>query len=176
MARHKEILDEALARAADAELRRVRDHELCYRLQAIVSSARHPVRVVASVFGIHVTTLWRWAKRFRKDSVAGLLDRPKGHNPSKLDLIQKQRIATWLETGKNEEGAYTLWTIPLLKQEVYRVFGITVGKTPLRLLIRGMGVRPKSPRPIHAKTDPAAQEAFKKNCRTGKELSLGIES
>lgn len=163
MARPKEVMDDELARAANAALRQIRDHQLCFRLQAMVSCTRHPVHVVASIFGVNVTTLWRWAKRFRAEGVQGLRDRPKGHNPSKLNSTQQHSIATWLDTGKNAEGCYTLWTIPLIQQEVNRVFGISMGRTPLRLLIRKMEFRLKVPRPKHYKTNPAAQEAFKKN-------------
>lgn len=162
MARPKEVFDEKLAQAATVELHRIRDHEVCFRLNAIVSCTRHSVTLVASVLDIHVTTLWRWARRFQENGVSGLHDRPKGHNPSKLDLVQQQRIAAWLEAGKNEEGGFAFWTIPLLQQEVHRIFGIRMGKTPLRLMIRKMGFRPKVPRPIHAKTDLAVREAFKK--------------
>lgn len=163
MARPKEVMDDELARAANAALRQIRDHQLCFRLQAMVSCTRYPVHVVASIFGVNVTTLWRWAKRFRAEGVQGLRDRPKGHNPSKLNSTQQHSIATWLDTGKNAEGCYTLWTIPLIQQEVNRVFGISMGRTPLRLLIRKMEFRLKVPRPKHYKTNPTAQEAFKKN-------------
>jgi transposase len=163
MARPKEVMDDELARAADAALREIRDHQICFRLQAMVSYSRNPVHVVASVMGVNVTTLWRWAKRFRKEGVQGLRDRPKGHNPSKLNSTQQYSIATWLDTGKNAEGYSTVWTIPLLQQEVHRVFGISMGRTPLRLLMRKMGFRLKVPRPKHYKANPAAQEAFKKN-------------
>jgi len=64
MARPKEVMDDELARAADAALRQIRDHQICFRLQAMVSYSRNPVHVVASVMGVNVTTLWRWAKRF----------------------------------------------------------------------------------------------------------------
>ena len=58
----------------------------------------------------------------------------------------------------------------LIQQEVKRVFEISMGRTPLRLLIRKMEFRLKVPRPKHYKTNPAAQEAFKKKLLTGRKF------
>ena len=164
MSRPKREITRELAQQAEAELKKIEDHKVCYRLQAIISSARFPVDVVASVLGVHRSTVFKWIARFREQGVAGLIDKPKGHNPSKLNAYQKDRIIHWLDAGKNADGESVHWTVERLIAEVERVFGIRVGKTPLWLFIRKSGFSPKVPRPIHAMADILAQEAFKKNC------------
>ena len=84
MARPQEVVNENLVRRAREVLEQISDHQLCVRLQAIISSGNHPIRLVAEITGVNPTTLWRWTKRFKAGGVEGLRDRPKGHNPSKL--------------------------------------------------------------------------------------------
>ena len=163
MARPKEVVDRDLVRRAQVVLEQISDNQICVRLQAIISSGDHPMNLVADIMDVHPTTVWRWSKRFKEDGVDGLRDRPKGHNPSKLGSEHRLIIFEWLNKSENAEGDCVHWTIPLLKEEVQRVFGIGMGKTPLWLMVRKLGFRQKVPRPHHAKADREEQEVFKKN-------------
>jgi transposase len=155
---------QALAKRAEEELKGIAHHKICFRLQAIISSARYPVDVVAPVLGVHRSTIFKWIKQYTEQGTVGLIDKPKGHNPSKLNAHQKEEIIRWLTEGKNADGEVVHWTVSWLIDEVERVFGIRVGKTPLWLFIRKSGFRQKVPRPVHSKADSHAQETFKKNC------------
>lgn len=163
MARPKELVDTALAQRAKEAMEQVKDHKLSVRLQAIVSCADQRVNTVASVMGVSRHTVWRWAKRFREQGVEGLYDKPRGHNPAKLNDEKRRQVAQWLKTGKNHQGVKVHWTLALLADEVERVFGIKVSVASLWTTVRSMGFRQKVPRPAHEKADPQAQESFKKN-------------
>ncbi len=163
MARPKEVVDKDLVFKAQVALRQISDHQICLRLQAIISSGRHPMSLVAYIMGVHQTTVWRWSKKFKEGGVDGLRDNPKGHNPSKLSQEHRHIIFEWLRRGKNADEDRVHWTIPLLKDEVQRVFGIRMGKTPLWRMVRTLKFRQKVPRPHHAKANRKEQEAFKKN-------------
>jgi hypothetical protein len=39
------------------------------------------------------------------------MDKPRGHNPSKLNEEQRKQIAIWLDTGNNFQGEQTHWTL-----------------------------------------------------------------
>jgi len=153
---------QSLAKRAEEELKEIANHKICFRLQAIISSARYSVTVVAPVMGVHRSTVFKWIKEYSEQGTEGLIDKPKGHNPSKLSAQQKEQIIGWLDEGKNADGEAVHWTLAWLIDEVERVFGIRVGKTPLWLFIRKSGFRQKVPRPVHAMSDPLAQDAFKK--------------
>lgn len=163
MARPKQASTRELAKSAEAEIRKIADHKVCFRLQAIISSAHHSVDVVAPVMGVHRSTVFNWIKRFREYGINGVIDNPKGHNPSKLSVEQKTRIVHWLTEGKDTVGRDVHWTVARLIDEIERVFGIRVGKTPLWLFIRKSGFRQKEPRPVHAEAEPHARVEFKKN-------------
>jgi transposase len=163
MGRPKEVVDGALALRAKAELNKLRDQRLCARLQAIVSCAEHPITTVAAVYGVNRRTVWLWCRNFRESGVAGLRDKPKGHNPSKLNEEQQCQLERWLADGQNHQGEAVHWTLSKLQNEIESVFGIEVGLTPLWKRVRALGFRQKVPRPRHAQADPEVQEAFKKN-------------
>jgi transposase len=163
MARPKEVFDEDLAIQAKAAMEKLQDHKLCNRLQAIASCANQPVNTVAAVMGVSRHTIWRWAERFRSQGIDGLRDKPKGHNPAKLDEHKRQQIAQWLGTGTNHEGKGVHWTLELLSCEVERIFKIKVSIASLWVMVHSLGFRQKVPRPSHAKADAEEQERFKKN-------------
>lgn len=163
MARPKEIIDISIASKAKEQLKKIPDHKVCERLKAIASCHKHPISTVASVFGTSRQAVWRWIKRFKENGVEGLIDLPRGHNPAKLSEDQKKQVEKWVRGAKNSKGEPIHWTIKKLAGEIENKFGIKVGKTPLWLFVRGLGLRQKVPRPSHTKADPEAQKAFKKN-------------
>ena len=163
MARPKEAFDEALAIQAKAAMEKLKDSKLCFRLQAIASCSNQSVNTVAAVMGVSRHTIWRLAERFRNQGLEGLRDKPKGHNPAKLDEKKRQQIARWLNTGTNHAGKNVHWTLELLSCEVERVFNIKISIASLWTMLHTMGFRQKVPRPAHAKADVEEQKHFKKN-------------
>lgn len=165
MGRSKTLATPEVGERASAELARAADAALHVRLLAVAKACTLPLREVAVFLGVAPDTVRRWVKRFAEEGRAGLRDKPRGHNPSKLSPRQLDRVAAWLETGRDEDGAFVHWTIPLLREEIARRFGVRLGLTPLRGHVRRLGFKLKVPRPAHAQADPAAREAFKKKRR-----------
>ena len=163
MARPKEIIDRQLVRKAQRQLAQRSTDRVVIRLLAIVKAGEYPITEVAQFFEVSRDTISRWIKRFRAEGVAGLRDRPKGHNPSKLSNSHKQQIAEWLERGTEAQGEPVHWTLEKVQRALKQEYGITISLMPLWLYLRRMGFRLKVPRPVHAQADRRAQEAFKKN-------------
>ncbi len=163
MARPKELVDMQLTERAGAELAKLHDHEVCTRLQAILSCQDHAMNTVASVMGITPSTLRRWARLFRSHGVEGLRDKPKGHRSPKLTSAQQAEVKRWLEQAENAQEEPVHWTLEKLAAEIHTVFGVSLTTTPLWRWLRLWGFRQKVPRPHHRKADPNQQEAFKKN-------------
>jgi transposase len=165
MARPKGIVDQELIDAAKAELKKSAGHPISLRLLAIVRSGDYSQTEIAAFCGVSRGTVWRWITRFRNGGVEGLFDRPKGHNPSKLQEKHRCQIARWLEKSKDSRGKPIHWTLAKLRQEIAGQFGIEITVMPLWSHLQKMGFRQKVPRPLHTGADPLRQEAFKKKRR-----------
>ena len=163
MARPKLLVDEALVVQARADLKELNNHQVCVRLQAIISCADHAMTTVASVMRISPSTLRRWVRGFRESGVDGLRDNPKGHRRAKLSHEQQTQVRQWLEESKDARGEPIHWTLEKLAAEIHRAFGVSLTLTPLWRWVRIWGFRQKIPRPSHAQADPEAQAAYKKN-------------
>ena len=164
MAITKRAINEETAELARKALVGIRESPLAIKLQTIISCAKHPVDIVSSVIGKNRVTVWRWIRAFKEHGVDGLTDKPKGHNPSKLNEEQRKQIAIWLNTGNNSKGEPTHWTLKKLSLSIEEEYGIKITKTPLWITIQSMGFRQKVPRQTHASADKEKQNAFKKNC------------
>jgi transposase len=165
MSHRKTLIEKDLYKQARSEKQNLKDHVLCTRLQAIISTENQPVQIVAAVIGISRMTLCRWIKRFRMSGINGLCDKPKGHKASKLGEKEREFISKWLNEGKNSKGKPIHWTLPKLVIEIKNEFGIQVGKTSLWRTLKKMKFVMKVPRPVHAKADPIKQDEFKKKQR-----------
>ena len=143
MARPKNLICEAAAVRARAQIRRIHDHQLCVRLKAIMSCYDHPKSLVASVFGITPATLRRWVRNFEQAGLDGLRDRPKGHRLAKLTREQQYEVKWWLEDGVNSRVERVDWTLEKLSAEIQKNFGVSLSATPLRRWIRVWGLRPE---------------------------------
>lgn len=164
MAITRRAINEETANLAREALVGIRESPLAIKLQTIISCVKHPVDTVSSVIGKDRVTVWRWIRAFKEYGVDGLTDKPKGHNPSKLNEEQRKQIAIWLNTGNNPKGEPTHWTLKKLSLTIEEEYGIKITKTPLWITIQSMGFRQKVPRQTHASADKEKQNAFKKNC------------
>jgi transposase len=162
MARPKINVDPETVAKAERELEKIKDSKLSIQLKAIIAAADHPVENVADILKVSARSIFRWIAKFKQGSVKGLRDRPKGHMKSKLTQDHKKDIEKWIIGGKNSQGETVHWTLKKLKKEIEERFGIPISTTPLWKHLKKMGLVLRKPRPVHAKADRAAQEAFKK--------------
>lgn len=162
MGRKKTLATAEVGARAQAELDHHQDARLHVRLLAVVQACQWPLAQVAAFIGVAPDSIRRWVKRFAQEGVAGLKDRPRGHNPSKLLPEHVEQIRVWLNGAEDAEGTATHWTIALLQAEILRRWSIQMSSSSLQRHVWRLGFRLKVPRPAHTKADPAAQAAFKK--------------
>ena len=81
----RRAVSEETAKQAQEALIGIKESLLAIKLQTIISCAKHPVETVSSIIGKNRVTVWRWIRAFKESGVDGLVDKPKGHNPSKLN-------------------------------------------------------------------------------------------
>lgn len=119
---------------------------------------------VAELLGQHSTTIERWAHRFEKHGFAGLEDREHPGRPKRLNPEQWIQLGEDLRESPRQLGhEQNLWDGKLLAHHLAQSYGVKLGVRQCQRIFRQMGFRRRKPRPVIAKSDPAAQEAFKKN-------------
>jgi len=164
MARPKSVFLEELAKRACADLEILDQFKVTVKLRAIIAAARHPVGVVAEIFGVGAQTLWRWAKAYQKHGLEGLY--PKGRAPkaSKLTLAQKDEVLAWIDGRTTAKGESIHWTLERLRYAIAEKFEVSLGLNTIWVWLRKENRKLKVPRPRHHEADKQAQEIFKKNC------------
>jgi transposase len=147
------------------EIRRSYEARYDHRLHAILMVAQDiSCRQVAQLLGDSPRTVAYWVKRFEAEGLSGLADADRPGRPSKLNEEQIQSIERALRSHPSEYGlAGNLWDGKLLSHFIDQQFGIQLGVRQCQRLFRRLGFRFRKPRPLIAKADPQAQQAFKKN-------------
>lgn len=120
-------------------------------------------REAAERAGMDRQTLRDWVHRYNAEGIAGLADRPHPGPKPCLTGEQMQALEAIVLAGPDPVvDRVVRWRRVDLQAVLKARFGIevherTVGKYLARLKLRRLSVRPQHPR-----SDPAAQEAFKK--------------
>ena len=99
----------------------------------------------------------------RSSGIAELSDRRgKGAKP-RLSPTQQARFVAWVEAGPNPvKDGVVRWRCADLQARVEDAFGVKLHERTIGKYLAKHGFRRLSVRPEHPKTDPAAQQAFKK--------------
>lgn len=120
-------------------------------------------KTAAESCGMDRQTLRDWVHRYNGEGLSGLADRPSPGRHPRLTAKQKAELATWVEAGPDpERDGVVRWRRRDLKQRIEAEFGVVMHERTVGKQLRALGLRRLAPRPKHPKTDPAAQEAFKK--------------
>jgi transposase len=108
-------------------------------------------------------TLRDWVHRYNCGGIAGLSDRcGKGAKP-RLSPTQQAQFVAWVEAGPNPvKDGVVRWRCADLQARVEDAFGVKLHERTIGKYLAKHGFRRLSVRPEHPKTDPAAQQAFKK--------------
>jgi len=110
------------------------------------------------VVGVGGRTVERWLGWYRAGGLAEVLRRVPGHGavgqPHRLTAEQRAGVV-----ARCAQGAFR--TFEEARAWVEAEYGVRYRPGGLYTSLRRLGVRPKVPRPVAAKADRAAQEAWK---------------
>lgn len=108
-------------------------------------------------------TLRDWVHRYNAEGLAGLSDRRKGVRVPRLVPAQMADLAAWVEAGPDpEKDGVVRWRRQDLQRRIAEAFGVEVHERTVGKYLAALGYRRLSVRPQHPRTDPGAQETFKK--------------
>jgi len=117
------------------------------KLQAIITSSKHPVATVASIVGVSTATIYNWIVRYRKYGIEGLKNKPRGYYPSNLSHEQREIVFKWLKDAISPDGEPIVWTIGNLQKSLKEVFDVSLSHTPVWKTIHKMGFSLRRARP-----------------------------
>ena len=138
-----------------------------FRMQGIVMALQGMTgRAIGEALSVNQRTVRDWASRYNRGGVEALQEQPGRGRKTKLKAEDVMRFRARIDAGAQpEDGVCTLRGLDIqriLEQE----FGVVYSLAGVYLLLHNLGYSSLMPRPQHAKSDPAVQEAFKKKFAT----------
>ena len=129
---------------------------------ALVMEGRSRTEAAASC-GMDRQTLRDWVHRYNESGIAGLANRtPPGPQPC-LTAAEAAKVAEWVTTGPDlAQDGVVRWRCVDLRDKIAGRFGVYLHERSIGKLLHRLDFRHLSARPQHPRSDPAAQEAFKK--------------
>jgi transposase len=152
------------ARELRAASAKARDAKAARRMLAIALVLEGKDRkTAAETCGMDRQTLRDWVHRYNAQGLAGLENRKGRGRPSRLTTEQKAELAALVESGPDtEQDGVVRWRCADLKRRIEAMFGVKLHERTVGKQLKALGYVRLSVRPQHPKSDPQAQEAFKK--------------
>ncbi len=120
-------------------------------------------RTAAESCGMDRQTLRDWVHRYNTEGLAGLSNRRAPGPKPRLSAAQKAELAQIVRDGPDPAvDGVVRWRRVDLKRQIEDRFGVTMHERTVGKQLATLGFRRLSVRPQHPKSDPDAQEAFKK--------------
>ena len=149
------------------EAARSRDAKAARRMLALALVLEGVDRkTAAEACGMDRQTLRDWVHRYNAEGLAGLANQRGGARPRRLDAGQMAELASWVEAGPDPAvDGVVRWRRQDLERRIEDRLGVEVHERTVGKYLAALGYRRLSVRPRHPKTDPEAQEGFKKASR-----------
>jgi transposase len=120
----------------------------------------HKPEQVADMVAITANTIWTWHRRWRKEGIAGLADRPKPGRKAKADTAYIRQLEAALASTPQELGlAYHIWTLNKLRLYLHQQTGILLSYSRFRALLSKLNYVWRQPKhDLSALQDAQAQQ------------------
>ena len=121
-------------------------------------------KTAAETCGMDRQTLRDWVHRYNAEGLSGLSNRRGAPQSRRLDPGQVAELVSWLEAGPDPAvDGVVRWRQQDLQARIAERFGVELHERTVGKYLAALGYRRLSVRPRHPRTDPEAQEAFKKS-------------
>lgn len=152
------------------EIHRTNETRLQHRLHCILLVCDQKTCAdVAALFGDSLRTVQYWVKRYNELGVDGLRDPARVGRSPRLLAEDKDILAQDLRRSPREfEYTQNLWDGKLLSHHIKEKFNTELKVRQCQYLFHQLGFRRRKPRPVIAKADREAQEAYKKTGKSGR--------
>ena len=149
--------------ALESMSRECKDDRFARRLRGIAMILRGASRGdVARAQGVDTQTVRDWVIRFNDSGADGLRDLRYAGGTRRLNEEQRAELAEILKAGPSvEQDGVCRWRLRDLRDWILNRFDVSYTIEGVRGLIHRSGFRNLTPRPIHPKANPVAQEEFR---------------
>ena len=104
-----------------------------------------------------------WVYRYRDHGLAGLTDRPRSGQPTRLPRADEDRLRARLDTEpRPQDGVCSLRGVDVVRI-LQEEFGVTYSLPGAYDLLHRLGYSYLRPRPQHRKNDPAAMQRWRQD-------------
>lgn len=143
---------------------RTKDAKAARRMLAIALVLEGADRTTAAeTCGMDRQTLRDWVHRYNTEGIDGLSNRYSAGPTPLLNAEQKAELAQMVRDGPDRAtDGVVRWRRIDLKRKIEERFGVVMHERTVGKQLAALGFRRLSVRPQHPKSDPVAQEAFKK--------------
>lgn len=144
-----------LGSAAELEARR--------RRAAEHFQERKPLREIAALLGVSLTSVKRWKRAWSAEGVEGLAARPHPGPACKLSEKQREPLVRILLKKPTAAGFRTdLWTCARVAEVVRKRFGVSYHRDHMRRILHDLGFSPQKPRRVAREQDAKAVERWRR--------------
>lgn len=120
-------------------------------------------KTAAETCGMDRQTLRDWVHRYNAEGLEGLSNRRSAGPTPRLNPAQKAELARMVREGPDPAAdGVVRWRRVDLQRKIKACFGVEMHERTVGKQLAGLGFRRLSVRPQHPRSDPEAQEAFKK--------------
>lgn len=143
--------------------RRERNSRVRIRLQAIILAYQGQTsRRIGESLGVSDRSVRSWVERFNEGGASALEERPKSGRPAHLKDEDIPLFMARIEAGAQPQDGVCSLRGPDLVRILSEEFNASYTQSGVYVLLHRLGYSSLMPRPRHHKSDPAAQETFKK--------------
>jgi transposase len=147
-----------------AEIRKTDESRLQHRLHCmLLICVGKTCAEVAALFGDSLRAMQYWVRRFNEAGVESLRDASRPGRRSRLSQEDKEILTQDLRRSPREFGySQNMWDGKLLGHHIKENFGVELKVRQCQNLFHQLGFRRRKPRPVIARADQEAQQAYKK--------------
>ena len=127
--------------------------------------------------GVDTQTLADWVRRYNEEGPEGLRGKPSGGSACRLDAQQLETVRGWMQEGPDlERDGLTRWRVADIAGKIRESFGVEYTVEGVRRLLRRMGFRHVSARPLRPKADTERQAEFRADFTKPVRNAIGKEA
>jgi len=136
------------------------------RIRAVILAAEgRTATQIAQALGYSRRSVQVWVARYNAEGPDCLGDRPRPGRPTHLPPAEVERLRRRIDAGPTPEDGVCTLRARELRAILGAEFGAAYSEAGVYALLHRLGYSCLDPRPRHRKSDPVAQDDFKKSRR-----------